>query len=141
MHIGAAWDDFLAVAIAFFAFTSIIGNDSYAENAMTFLHAGGRLGITLLRLGVSTMVVWGALESVTTVVSAADVPMDQMAMVNMIAIVLLSGTVTSLNRDYRQQRAAGMKPVFDIAHLPELASKVDTTIWSRPVGPKPSCPP
>ena len=136
MHIGAAGDDFVAVAIFFFAFTSIIGNYSYAENAMTFLHAGGRLGITLLRLGVLAMVVWGALESVTTVFNAADASMGLMATVNMIAIVLLSGTVAKLTRDYRQQRKAGMKPVFDVADFPELAGKVDTSIWSRPAQPK-----
>ena len=54
----------------------------------------------------------------------------------MIAIVLLSGTVAKLTRDYRQQRKAGMKPVFDAAHFPELAGKVDTSIWSRPAQPK-----
>lgn len=135
-HIGAAGDDFVAIAIFFFAFTSIIGNYSYAENAMTFLRAGGRVGITLLRLAVLAMVVWGALESVTTVFNAADASMGLMATVNMIAIVLLSGTVAKLTRDYRQQRKAGMKPVFDVADFPELAGKVDTSIWSRPAEPK-----
>jgi AGCS family alanine or glycine:cation symporter len=59
-----------------------------------------------------------------------------MATVNMIAIVLLSGTVAKLTHDYRQQRKAGRKPVFDIGRFPELASKVDKTIWSRPAEPK-----
>ena len=103
---------------------------------MTFLRAGGRVGVTLLRLGVLAMVVWGALESVTTVFNAADASMGLMATVNMMAIVLLSGTVAKLTRDYRQQRKAGMKPVFDVAHFPELAGKVDTSIWSRPAQPK-----
>jgi alanine or glycine:cation symporter, AGCS family len=31
---------FIAIAIFFFAFTSIIGNYSYAENAMSFLGSG-----------------------------------------------------------------------------------------------------
>ncbi|WP_283093313.1 hypothetical protein [Noviherbaspirillum sp. L7-7A] len=30
---------------------------------MTFLRAGGRVGITLLRFGVLAMVVWGALKA------------------------------------------------------------------------------
>jgi AGCS family alanine or glycine:cation symporter len=54
----------------------------------------------------------------------------------MIAIVLLSGTVARLTRDYRRQRKAGMRPVFDMANFPELAGKVDNTIWSRPAEPK-----
>nr|WP_283093318.1 alanine:cation symporter family protein [Noviherbaspirillum sp. L7-7A] len=51
------------------------------------------------------------------------------ATVNMIAIVLLSGTVAKLTRNYQRQRKAGMKPVFDMAHFPELAGKVDASIW------------
>lgn len=133
VHIGAAGDDFVAIAIFFFAFTSIIGNYSYAENAMTFLRAGGRVGITLLRLGVLAMVVWGALESVATVFNAADASMGLMATVNIVAIALLSGTVARLTRDYRRQRRAGIKPVFDVADFPELAGKVDASIWSRSI--------
>ncbi|HEX8882964.1 MAG TPA: alanine/glycine:cation symporter family protein, partial [Noviherbaspirillum sp.] len=117
MHIGATGDDFVAIATFFFSFTSIIGNYSYAKNAMTFLRAGGRVGITLLRFGVLAMVVWGALESVTTVFNAADASMGLMATVNMIAIVLLSGTVAKLTRNYRRQRKAGMKPVLDMANF------------------------
>ena len=62
--------------------------------------------------------------------------MGLMATVNLMAIVLLSGTVARLIRDYRRQRKAGRKLVFDIAHFLELASKVDNTIWSRPAMPK-----
>src|SRR5690606_14961439 len=36
-HLGIYGAYFIAIAIFFFAFTSIIGNYSYAENAMTFL--------------------------------------------------------------------------------------------------------
>ena len=52
---------FIAVAIFFFAFTSIIGNFAYAENAMAFLRADGKLPMTLLRLAAMAMVVWGCL--------------------------------------------------------------------------------
>ena len=57
VHIGGAGQYFIAIAILFFAFTSIIGNYSYAENAMTFLKIGNMPGLTVLRLGVLGMVV------------------------------------------------------------------------------------
>jgi len=44
--------------------------------------------------------------------------------------------VAKLTRDYRQQRKEGKKPVFNMAHFPELAGKVDASIWSRPAEPK-----
>jgi AGCS family alanine or glycine:cation symporter len=130
-HIGGAGDYFIAIAILFFAFTSIIGNYAYAENAMVFLGAGGRVGLTLLRLGALVMVVWGAYASVLTVFNAADASMGLMATINIIAIALLSGTVAKLTRDYRNQRKLTRKPVFHAADHPELAEEVDATIWSR----------
>lgn len=131
VHIGGAGQYFIAIAILFFAFTSIIGNYSYAENAMTFLKAGTMPGLTVLRLGVLAMVVWGAYESVATVFNAADASMGLMATVNLIAIVLLSGTVAKLTRDYRAQRKAGKEPLFHAADYPELSGKIDQSIWNK----------
>ncbi|UJQ94049.1 alanine/glycine:cation symporter family protein [Mariluticola halotolerans] len=131
VHIGGAGQYFIAIAILFFAFTSIIGNYSYAENAMTFLKAGNTTGLTVLRLGVLAMVVWGAYESVATVFNAADASMGLMATVNLIAIVLLSGTVVKLTRDYTVQRKAGRTPIFHAEDYPELVERIDENIWNR----------
>ena len=130
-HLGTFGAYFIAIAIFFFAFTSIIGNYSYAENAMTFLGAGTGIGIMILRSAVLLMVIWGAYETVTTVFNAADASMGLMATINLIAIVLLSGTVAKLTKDYFAQRKTGESPVFHAADYPELAGKIDKTIWTR----------
>jgi AGCS family alanine or glycine:cation symporter len=128
-HIGAAGAPFVAIAIFFFAFTSIIGNYSYAENAMVYLGFGR--GFAVLRVAVLAMVVWGAYESVATVFNAADAAMGLMATINLVAIVLLSGTVAKLTTDYFAQKKAGMEPVFHAADYPELGDQIDQSIWSR----------
>lgn len=130
VHIGAAGRYFIAVAIFFFAFTSIIGNYAYAENAMTYLGANGPTGLTILRLGSLAMVIWGAYESVATVFDAADAVMGLMATINLIAIVLLSGTVAKLTADFLAQRKTGV-PRFEAAQYPELAGKIDREIWDE----------
>jgi AGCS family alanine or glycine:cation symporter len=130
-HIGVAGDWFVAFAILLFAFTSIIGNYSYAENAMVFLRLGGPVWIGLLRVGVLAMVVWGSYESVSTVFNAADAAMGLMATINIISIALLSGTVVKLTRDYIAQRKAGRRPEFHLNDYPELTEGVDASIWSR----------
>ncbi|GLK71294.1 alanine:cation symporter family protein [Ancylobacter dichloromethanicus] len=130
-HIGWIGPYFIAVAIFFFAFTSIIGNYSYAEGALVYLGVGGHTGRAVLRVGVLAMVIWGAHESVATVFNAADASMGLMATVNLIAIVLLSGLVARLTRDYLEQRRAGKKPVFTAATMPELAGQIDAEIWCR----------
>lgn len=129
VHIGAAGAPFIAIAIFFFAFTSIIGNYSYAENAMVFLGLGR--GFAVLRVAVLAMVVWGAYESVATVFNAADAAMGLMATINLVAIVLLSGTVAKLTTDYFAQKKAGMEPVFHAADYPELGDQIDHSIWTR----------
>ena len=130
-HFGPAGRYFVAVAIFFFAFTSIIGNYSYAENAVIYLGHGHQTGILALRVLLLAMVVWGALQSVATVFDAADASMGLMATINLIAIVLLSGTVARVTRDYLAQRQAGREPVFDAAAHPELDPAIDRGIWRK----------
>ncbi|RHW21491.1 alanine/glycine:cation symporter family protein [Pseudomonas jilinensis] len=128
-HIGAAGTYFIAFAILFFAFTSIVANYSYAENALIYLGVGNTLGMTILRLGTLSMVIWGAYQAVTTVFDAADASMGLMATINLIAIVLLSGTVVKLTQDYMAQRKNGEIPKFKAADYPELKEKINTDIW------------
>jgi alanine or glycine:cation symporter, AGCS family len=130
-HIGIAGRYFIAIAIFFFAFTSIIGNYSYSENAMVFLGLGSNTGFNALRVLVLLMVVWGSVQAVATVFNTADASMGLMATINLIAIVLMSGTVAKLTKDYFAQRAAGVEPTFHAADYPELSSEIDQTIWKR----------
>ncbi|WP_022962538.1 alanine/glycine:cation symporter family protein [Halopseudomonas pelagia] len=128
-HIGVAGTYFIAIAILFFAFTSIVANYSYAENALTFLGVGNTAGLTVLRIAALGMVVWGAMQAVATVFNAADASMGLMATINLIAIMMLSGTVVKLTKDYLGQRKQGLVPKFKAADYPELKEKIKNDIW------------
>lgn len=128
-HIGVAGAYFIAIAILFFAFTSIVANYTYAENALIHLGGDNNIAITLLRAAVLGMVVWGAYEAVVTVFNAADASMGLMATINLIAIVMLSGTVVKLTKDYLAQRKEGEIPHFKSKNYPELHEKIDNNIW------------
>ncbi len=130
-HFGQAGKYFIAVAIFFFAFTSIIGNYSYAENAVIYLGHGHISRLILLRIATLAMVVWGAVQTVATVFDTADASMGLMATINLIAILLLSSTVVKLTRDYFAQRKAGTEPVFHARDYPELGDGIDHQIWKR----------
>ncbi|MDD3446328.1 MAG: sodium:alanine symporter family protein [Zavarzinia sp.] len=132
VHIGSFGRYFIAVAIFFFAFTSIIGNYSYAENALVYLKVDSTVGKTVLRVAVLLMVIWGAYESVATVFNAADASMGLMATINLVAIVLLSGLVSRLVKDYLAKRKRGEVPHFVASEMPELKGEIDEEIWSRP---------
>ena len=122
---------FVAVAIFFFAFTSIIANYSYAETNLIFLEHNHKAGIGIFRVVVLGMVMFGALSSLPTVWALADVSMGLMAIVNLIAISLLSGTVIKLAKDYNKQLSEGKVPTFDSKDYPELHSQLEEGIWDN----------
>ncbi len=129
-HLGIAGSYFIAIAIIFFAFTSILGNYSYAENAMTFLGLENPVSLTLLRIACLGMVIWGAMQSVATVFNFADAAMGLMAVINLTAILLLSGTVYRLTCDYFGQRCEGKEPKFVAEEFQGLGKGIDHDIWT-----------
>ena len=122
---------FIAVAIFFFAFTSIIANYSYAETNMVFLRHNSKAGINIFRVVVLCMVMFGTLSSLPVVWAMADVSMGIMAIINLVAIILLSGTVIKLAQDYNKQLASGKLPTFDSNDYPELHSQLEEGIWDN----------
>ena len=128
-HIGEFVNYVIAIAILFFAFTSIVANYTYAENALVYLGGDNALALNLLRSAALGMVIWGGYEAVVTVFNAADASMGLMASINLIAIVMLSGTVVKLTKDYLSQRKEGVVPHFKSKDYPELHEKIDSDIW------------
>ncbi|SON50585.1 alanine/glycine:cation symporter family protein [Vibrio tapetis] len=122
---------FVAVAIFFFAFTSIIANYSYAETNIIFLEHNKKAGLNIFRVVVMGMVMFGSMASLPTVWGLADVSMGLMAIVNLVAILLLSGIVVKLAKDYNQQLKEGKVPTFDSNDFPELKSQLEDGIWDN----------
>ncbi len=85
----------------------------------------------MFRLVFLSMVMFGALATLPTVWAMADVSMGMMAIVNLIAILLLSGTVIKLAKDYNRQLDAGKVPTFDANEYPELKSQLEDGIWDN----------
>ena len=130
-HLGWIGSYFISIAIIFFAFTSILGNYSYAENALTFLGLEGKLALTILRSACLAMVVWGAGQTVTTVFNFADAAMGLMAVINLTAILLLSGTVYRLTQDYFGQRRQGKEPTFVLSDFEGPKNGINPSIWTE----------
>ncbi|SFU47581.1 alanine/glycine:cation symporter family protein [Xenorhabdus koppenhoeferi] len=122
---------FIAIAIFFFAFTSIIANYAYAESNMIFLERNHTAGLFILRLASLGMVMFGTLADVPLVWNMANVSMACMATVNLIAIFLLSGIAMKLVKDYNQQRKSGQLPTFNIKDYPEIQQQVEKGIWDN----------
>lgn len=123
---------FIAVAVFFFAFTSIIANYAYAETNLVFLEHNGNKRLLMFRGMVLGMVIFGAVAELPIVWAMADISMGLMALTNLIAILLLSGTAIKLAKDYNEQLDSGKLPVFDVRKYPELHSQLEPGIWDDP---------
>ena len=130
-QVGDWGGQFIAIAILLFAFTSVIANYSYGESNIEYLAGPKRaaLAILIYRLAVLAMVMIGAVASLKPIWSFADLSMGLMALINLVAILLLSPVAFALFRDYERQLKAGQEPSFDPDRFPKLAGKVDRKAW------------
>lgn len=111
---------FMAAAILLFCFSSIIANYTYAETNIMFLNGNTKKGLFVFRLIVLAMVMFGSVASLPVVWNLADASMGFMALINIIALVLLSKLAIKVIKDYEQQLKAGKTPEFDRSKFPEL---------------------
>ncbi|KPZ51582.1 MULTISPECIES: sodium:alanine symporter family protein [Pseudoalteromonas] len=128
-HVGDWGTYFIAIAILFFAFTSIVANYSYAETNLMFLEHNSNKGMFIFRLLVLGMVMFGAIGELGIIWTLADISMGLMAIVNVVALFMLSGVVVWLSKDYNAQNKQGVLPTFNKAKHPKLAKEVDPNAW------------
>ncbi|ANF82313.1 sodium:alanine symporter [Acinetobacter sp. NCu2D-2] len=128
-QIGSWGDDFLAIILFLFAYSSIIGNYAYAEGNVQFINNNPRM-MTIFRILVLIMVYFGSVASVPLIWNMADLFMGVMASINLVAILLLFPFIMMLTKDYTQQLKQGIKePVFKLDNHPKFKDKVDSDIW------------
>lgn len=89
---------FVAICLLFFAFTTIMGWYYFAEINVRYLI--GPKGVIFLQILVIAFVFVGSLLKIDLVWELADLFNGLMVIPNLIAILLLSGTVVALLRDY-----------------------------------------
>ncbi|WP_375055443.1 alanine/glycine:cation symporter family protein [Zobellella sp. DQSA1] len=130
-EVGNWGNTFIAIAILFFAFTSIVANYAYAENNLIFLEHNHKAGLLVFRLFVLGMVMFGAVGELPTIWAMADASMGMMALINLVAILLLSGVAIKLAQDYNDQLKLGKVPTFDATKYPELHRQLEEGIWDR----------
>ena len=124
-QIGSGGSTFVAIAILFFAFSSVIGNYYYGEANLRYI-THNKLIMTIFRLTTGAMVMFGALASLDLVWSLADVCMALMTICNLIAIVLLGKYAFRLLEDYREQKRQGIKePTFTKDKMKDIQQDIE----------------
>lgn len=110
---------FVAIALLFFAFTTIVAYYYMAETNIAYMNRTVHRPwlIHALRLAQMAAVAYGSVRSAQLAWGLGDIGVGLLAWLNIIAILILQRPALIALRDYEQQKKAGLDPVFDPAKL------------------------
>ncbi len=120
---------FVAVALLFFAFTTIVAYYYMAETNIAYInrHVPRPWMTLLLRLGILAAVAFGAVRTAGAAWMLGDIGVGLMAWLNIVAILILQKPALLALRDYEAQKRAGLDPTFD----PVALGIRNATFWER----------
>ena len=120
---------FITVAMVLFAFTTLIGNLYYVDNALAFLlgHVPSKRFMVVFRLVAMGLIFLGAGLTLDLVWNLSDVLMGIMVLINIPVIAILSRPAAAALRNYTRQRKEGKNPVFRAA---DIGLKEKTDYWN-----------
>jgi AGCS family alanine or glycine:cation symporter len=119
---------FVAVAILFFAFTTIVAYYYMAETNLEYIarNRAPMWALRLLQLAIMAAVGFGAVWSSQGVWALGSIGVGLMAWLNIIAILIIQKPALLALRDYEAQRRQGLDPTFD----PEKLGIANADLWS-----------
>lgn len=110
---------FVAVALLFFAFTTIVAYYYIAETNIAYIdrHARHPWMKFVLKIAIIAATVYGTVKTADVAWALGDIGVGLMAWLNLIAILLMRNVAFKCLRDYEAQKAAGKDPQFDPVKL------------------------
>ncbi len=117
---------FITVSMVLFAFTTLLGNLYYVDNAFAYIlkRVPGSTFKLCYRFIACVLIFIGAGSSMGTMWDLADVTMGFMAIINLPVICILGGPALRALDDYTKQLAAGKNPEFKAKNI-GLEQKLD----------------
>lgn len=131
-EVGSWGTQFVAIVLLFFGFTTIIALYSYAETNLLYILSKAshvKVGIGVLRTATVLSVVGGALLELAVVWTIADFALAVTAIINLVALLLLSPIAFTVIRDYGQKLKSDPSPEFDPSEYPRIAALVEPDVW------------
>lgn len=118
-HFPAFGNEFVAVALMFFAFTTVMAYYYIAESNIDFLFKGrkSRYAIWILRFLILISVYLGCINSAKVAWTLGDIGVGLMAWMNLVAILLLYKKAVAVADDYEKQKKQGKDPQFNSTEL------------------------
>ncbi|MCR5033853.1 MAG: alanine:cation symporter family protein [Clostridia bacterium] len=120
---------FIAIAMCFFAFTTLIGNYSYCEGCLEFIigREGTKTELLVMRVIASLLILVGSVASASLVWDIADMMQGLMVITNVPSIIILGSIAFKCLDDYKRQMKEGINPIFKAA---DIGLKQKTDFWN-----------
>lgn len=105
---------FIAIALLFFAFTTIMAYYYIAETNLSYLTKSIKApwAIWVLRIVILGSTFYGSIKTAEMAWTMGDIGVGLMAWLNVIAIILLRKPAMKAFKDYKRQKKEGKDPVF-----------------------------
>jgi AGCS family alanine or glycine:cation symporter len=110
---------FVAIALFFFAFTTIMAYYYIAETNLAYLIKGrlSKMASTILKIVLLGATFYGAVKEATLAWTLGDIGLGVMVWLNLIAILLLAKPAFIALKDYDLQKKQGLDPSFNSTKL------------------------
>ncbi|HKY90630.1 MAG TPA: alanine/glycine:cation symporter family protein [Nevskiaceae bacterium] len=120
---------FVALAILFFAFTTLVAYYYMAETNIAFINRKIHRPwmMQALRVGMVVAVVYGSVRTAANAWTLGDIGVGLMSWLNIAAILLLQKPAIQALKDYEAQKKAGRDPVFD----PDALQIRNAALWTE----------
>ena len=120
---------FVAIALFFFAFTTIMAYYYIAETNIAYLARGNnsKWAMFLLKIVLLGATFYGAVKTAGLAWALGDTGLGIMVWLNVIAIVLLAKPAIITLKDYEKQKKQGLDPVFD----PKAIGIKNADFWEK----------
>lgn len=117
---GKVGPTFITVAMVLFAFTTLLGNLYYVDNALIFMNhkkePSDRFK-TIFKIGCIVIIFLGAMIPMDAAWAAADITMGGMTLINLPACMLLGKVAIDALKDYEKQKKQGKNPTFKPSNI------------------------
>ena len=125
---GKVGPTFITVAMLLFAFTTLLGNLYYVDNALIFLNGKkepSKQFQMIFKLICAVVVFLGAVIPMDAAWAMADITMGGMTLINLPACMMLGKVAIDSLKDYENQKKKGQNPVFRAGNIGLAEKELD----------------